>query len=46
MLRPPTRRDTPLSRAGEGWGEGSAISGSGTPLTLSLSRTGEGIRVP
>ena len=34
----------PLSRAGEGWGEGYALSGQTCPLTLSLSRTGEGTR--
>ncbi|RZK87320.1 MAG: hypothetical protein EOO66_20275 [Methylobacterium sp.] len=34
----------PLSRAGEGWGEGLGHSGEVTPLTLSLSRTGEGTR--
>ncbi|AYO81682.1 hypothetical protein EBB05_04940 [Methylobacterium brachiatum] len=34
----------PLSRAGEGWGEGSALSGRPWSLALSLSRTGEGTR--
>ncbi|SDM18183.1 hypothetical protein SAMN05216360_10194 [Methylobacterium phyllostachyos] len=34
----------PLSRAGEGWGEGCDLSGKFSPLTLSLSRTGEGTR--
>ncbi|TXN42642.1 hypothetical protein FV233_21895 [Methylobacterium sp. WL7] len=32
----------PLSRAGEGWGEGPGLSGEVASLTLSLSRTGEG----
>ncbi|SFL23845.1 hypothetical protein SAMN05192568_1002141 [Methylobacterium pseudosasicola] len=39
-----TERDRPLSRAGEGWGEGPGFSGEVAPLTLSLSRTGEGTR--
>ncbi|MBP29281.1 MAG: hypothetical protein CL858_28625 [Cupriavidus sp.] len=34
----------PLSRAGEGQGEGSDLSGDGAPLTPTLSRTGEGVR--
>ncbi|MGU3418472.1 2-oxo acid dehydrogenase subunit E2 [Methylobacterium sp. D54C] len=32
----------PLSRSGEGQGEGSGLSGDGTPLTPALARTGEG----
>ena len=35
-----------LSRSGEGWGEGSGLSGEVAPRTLSLSRTGEGTRDP
>ncbi|WP_246690104.1 phage portal protein [Methylobacterium sp. WL7] len=34
----------PLSRAGEGQGEGCALSGKTCPLTPTLSRTGEGAR--
>jgi hypothetical protein len=43
LLRGATR---PLSRAGEGWGEGPGLSGEVASLTLSLSRTGEGTGVP
>ncbi|RUP14710.1 MAG: hypothetical protein EKK43_10430 [Methylobacterium sp.] len=35
---------SPLSRAGEGCGEGPGPSGEVASLTLSLSRTGEGTR--
>ncbi|TXN34364.1 hypothetical protein FV233_29805, partial [Methylobacterium sp. WL7] len=48
----PNRRDDtgsgrsagPLSRAGEGQGEGCDLSGKTWPLTPALSRTGEGAR--
>ncbi|MCJ2059170.1 2-oxo acid dehydrogenase subunit E2 [Methylobacterium sp. J-048] len=38
------RSTGPLSRAGEGQGEGPALSGHGASLTPTLSRTGEGDR--
>ncbi|TXN66338.1 hypothetical protein FV228_14920 [Methylobacterium sp. WL18] len=41
VTSPPRSCAGPLSRAGEGQGEGAGLSGEGACLTPTLSRTGE-----